>query len=72
MAVATQNSTKTTVSGSDERNAVVQLNALIAALRVICVALDADSGVTAVNFTSVFDAAVLKIGDQSGTVITTL
>lgn len=69
---ATQKSTKTTAPGSDERNAVVQVNALIAAVRAICVSLDADSGVTITTLTATFDAAVSKVGDQSGTAITTL
>ncbi|UOF79619.1 hypothetical protein [Caudoviricetes sp.] len=52
---------------SAEKQAITGFNDLCDAVRAICVALDADSGVTATTFTATFDAAVTKIKDESGT-----
>jgi hypothetical protein len=57
--------------GSTERDLLVKFNVLIGAIDVLCTKLDADAGVTDTNYQALVGNLNSKIGDQSGTAITT-
>lgn len=45
---------------NDQVDLTILMNALIDGIRVITVKLDADAGVTDVNYTALFDAVITK------------
>jgi hypothetical protein len=69
MAVPVTNNKVSTAQGSDLRQLTVQFNALVALLAAWAATMDADSGITATTFVSTLEAAVSKIGNSSGTVV---
>lgn len=69
MALTVNPTTPSTAPNSDLRELVVQFNALLDTLRAIGVIYDADAGITSTEFVSTLEAGVEKIGDRSGTAI---
>lgn len=57
--------------GSTERQVLKSLNTLIAAIDTLCAKLDADAGVTDTTYVSLVANLNSRIGDMSGTVIST-
>jgi hypothetical protein len=56
--------------GSTERDLLVKYNVLVAAFDVLCAKLDADAGVTDTNYAALAGNLCSRIGDMSGTAIT--
>lgn len=71
MALQTVSMPLTSRPGSAVRAAIVAYNAFLDEWRVLCVKLDADSGVVSTNYTALLDAAtgVVKILDAAGRTI---
>jgi len=57
--------------GSSERDLLVKFNILVGAFDTLCTKLDSDAGVTDTNYQSLCGNLNSKIGDMSGTAITT-
>ena len=57
--------------GSTERDLLKQFNVLVAAIDTLCAKLDADAGVTDTNYVSLVANLNSRIGDMSGSVIST-
>ena len=57
--------------GSTERDLLIKFNVLVGAFDTLCTKLDADAGVTDTNYQSLCGNLNSKIGDMSGTAITT-
>ena len=58
-------------AGGTERDLLVKFNTLVAAIDTLCTKLDADAGVTDTNYTTLVANLNSRIGDLSGTVIST-
>jgi len=56
--------------GSAVRTLIIQYNAFLAEFRVLCVKLDADTGVAGTDYTASIDGACSLIGNTAGTAIT--
>lgn len=70
MAGTITKSRRTVRRGSDVNDAVIQHNKLITAFDAVLAKLDADAGVTDVDYASLHGATASKVGDLSGTAIT--
>lgn len=57
------------LGGSTERDLLIKFNVLVAAIDTLCAKLDADAGVTDTNYTTLVANLNSRIGDVSGTVI---
>lgn len=57
--------------GGSERDLIIKFNVLVAAIDTLCAKLDADAGVTDTNYTTLVANLNSRIGDPSGTVIST-
>ena len=55
--------------GSTERDLLVKFNVLVAAIDTLCAKLDADAGLTDTNYTTLVANLNSRIGDLSGTVV---
>lgn len=56
--------------GSTERDLLVKYNVLVAAIDTLCAKLDADAGVTDTNYTTLVANLNSRIGNLSGTAVT--
>ena len=59
------------IGGSTSRDLLVKFNVLVAAIDTLCAKLDADAGVTDVNYVSLVANLNSRIGDVTGTTIST-
>ena len=56
--------------GGSERQILVALNLLAVAMDTLCAKLDADAGVTDVNYTTLVANTCQRIANQTGTFVT--
>ena len=57
--------------GGTERDLLVKYNVLVAAIDTLCAKLDADAGVTDINYVTLVANLNSRIGDVTGTTIST-